>query len=248
MLSYESTWMDVAAAKPKGAVIGIGAIEQHGPHLPLNVDCLSADDLARGIAEAMDWLLLPTMPYGCSSEHMDFPGTITLRSETLVSFFKDLAASLQHHGITQLAVVSGHGGNWFLKMMAREMNFQNGKMRVFVINTDKWFYPVVQEMTSDKTLHHAGEHETALVMHLRPDLVKGAIPVDDNPDFDFDMLDLVQSRALAKSGHWGFPSKATPEKGRLFLERSLAVALKYLRSRLQLVEMLNGKRNEMEQR
>lgn len=248
MLSYENTWKEIEQAKPEGAVIGIGAIEQHGAHLPLNMDCLSADYLARGIAREFGWYLLPSMPYGASCEHMDFPGTMTLRSETLVSFFRDIADSLRHHGIFKLVVVSGHGGNWFLKMMSREMNYFNRDMRVFIINTDRWFYPVLQELTQDKTLHHAGEHETGIVMHLRPELVKKEIPADDNPDYGFDMLDLVQSRAMAKGGHWGFPSKATAEKGKIFLERGLAAAVAYLRSRLESVAKLNTYESDRQER
>ena len=134
MLSYESTWKEIEKAKPEGAVIGIGAIEQHGSHLPLNMDGLSVDYLARGIAREFGWYLLPPMPYGASCEHMDFPGTMTLRLETLISFFGDIADSLRHHGIFKLAVVFRHGGNWFLKMMSREMNYFKRAMRVFMIN------------------------------------------------------------------------------------------------------------------
>ena len=104
-----------------------------------------------------------------------------------------------------------------------------------MINTDRWFYPVLQELTKDNTLHHAGEHETAIVEHLRPELLKGELPEDENPDYGFDMLDLVQSRLLVSNGHWGFPSKATREKGRTFLGKGLEAAIQYLRSRLQLV-------------
>ncbi len=240
MLSYESTWQQVEEARPEGAVIGIGATEQHGPHLPLNMDCLSAEYLACGIAEAMDWYHLPTLSISASGEHMDFPGTLTLRSETLIAVFRDIVESLRHHGIRRLAIVSGHGGNWFLKMMVREFNLENPGTTVFLINTDRWFYPVLQEMTDDVTLHHAGEHETGIVMHLRPDLVVGPVPEDDSPDYGFDVLDLVQSRRLAVQGHWGYPSKASAENGRRFLERALEISVEYLRSRLDLVEELGG--------
>lgn len=239
LLSYESTWKQVEDARPAGAVIGIGAIEQHGTHLPLHMDCLSADYLARGIARELGWYLLPTMPYGASCEHMAFPGTVTLRSETLIAVFRDIADSLKRHGIPRLAIVSGHGGNWFLKMMSREMNYANPEMSVFVVHTDRWFYPVLQELTRDATLHHAGEHETGIVMHLRPDLVQPEIPADDNPEYGFDLLDLVQSRRMARGGHWGYPSKATAEKGRVFLEKGLAAAVAYLRSRISQVAELN---------
>ena len=183
MLSYESTWKEIEEARPDGAVIGIGANEQHGPHLPLNMDCLSAEYLARGVAEAFDWYQLPTLPIGASAEHMGFAGTLTLRSETLIAVFTDIVDCLERHGITKLAIVSGHGGNWFLKMMTRELNYENLGVTIFLVNTDRWFYPVLQELTQDQTLHHAGELETSVVMYLRPDLVKPVEVPDDSPDY-----------------------------------------------------------------
>lgn len=239
MLSYESTWKEIETAQPDGAVIGIGAIEQHGPHLPLNMDCLSAEYLARGIAEEFGWYMLPTLPIGASAEHMAFPGTLTLRSETLIAVFSDILESVKHHGITKLTIVSGHGGNWFLKMMVRELNFRQSGFTTFLVNTDRWFYPVLLEMTEDTSLHHAGEHETGVVMHLRPDLVKPGPHEDCNPDYEFDLLDLIQSRQLVPTGVWGFASKATPEKGKEFLEKGLQAAVAYIRSRIALVERLN---------
>ena len=129
-LGYESTWKQVEAARPQGAVVGIGATEQHGPHLPLNMDCLSAEYLAGGIAKAMDWFLLPTLPIGASREHMAFPGTLTLRTETFLAIFRDIVDSVVHHGIDKLAIVSGHGGNWFLKAMVRELNLERSDITI----------------------------------------------------------------------------------------------------------------------
>lgn len=240
MLSYESTWKEIEDARPDGAVIGIGATEQHGPHLPLNMDCLSAEFLARGIAREFGWYMLPTLPVGASAEHMAFAGTLTLRSETLVAVFSDILDSVKRHGITKLTIVSGHGGNWFLKMMVRELNFREPDFTTFLVNTDRWFYPVLQKMAEDASLHHAGEHETGVVMYLRPDLVKSPMAQDCNPDYEFDLLDLVQSRKLVATGVWGFPSKATAEKGREFLEGGLEAAIAYIRSRLDLVDRLGG--------
>jgi creatinine amidohydrolase/Fe(II)-dependent formamide hydrolase-like protein len=68
--------------------------------------------------------------------------------------------------------------------------------------------------------------------------VRKDVPPDDNPGYEFDMLDLVQSRALAGEGHWGFPSKATAEKGKVFLEKGLKASIDYLRSRVRLADEL----------
>jgi len=116
ILLEEMTWPEVAeaiAADRKTVVVAVGAIEQHGPHLPLLVDAARGDRLAVEVAARLgDALVAPTIRVGCSEHHMGFPGTITLRRHTLEAICLDYAVSLARHGFTRICFVPSHGGNF----------------------------------------------------------------------------------------------------------------------------------------
>jgi creatinine amidohydrolase len=94
------------------ALIPVGSMEQHGPHLPFSVDILAssriAEDLEKRIPEI---LLLPPLWAGVSAHHMDFPGSITLRAKVFIELLHDICASLHHHGFRRMVLLNGHGGN-----------------------------------------------------------------------------------------------------------------------------------------
>jgi creatinine amidohydrolase len=110
------TWPDVEAALARGvrtAVLPCGAIEQHGPHLPLRVDAEHAAALGVEVARRLgDALVAPVVRVGCSDHHMDFPGTLSLRRETFEAVHVDLCHALAHHGFTRVCCFSAHGGNF----------------------------------------------------------------------------------------------------------------------------------------
>lgn len=112
----EMTWPEVGEAIAAGrttVVIAVGAVEQHGPHLPLLVDAARGDRLAVEVADRLgDALVAPTIRVGCSEHHMGFPGTISLKRETLEAVCLDYAVSLARHGFTRLCFVPSHGGNF----------------------------------------------------------------------------------------------------------------------------------------
>ena len=96
------------------ALLPVGAIEQHGPHLPLDVDAFDAAYLARKVAEACSNpkpLVLPLIPYGVSYHHQDFAGTLAIQPDTLSNLVYDVGMSVARWGITKLIIVNGHGGN-----------------------------------------------------------------------------------------------------------------------------------------
>lgn len=106
---------EIRAAIANGArtvVVPCGAVEQHGPHLPLSVDADHAGELAVRLAERLDALVAPTIEVGCSEHHMSFPGTLSIRPSTLAAVYTDLCMSLARHGFTRLLIFSAHMGNY----------------------------------------------------------------------------------------------------------------------------------------
>ena len=173
------TWSEVAALdKREGVVIlPIGAVEQHGHHLPLLTDTLIVNRMLDAALAALPddvaaWVL-PTLPYGKSNEHTGFPGTVSLRAETLMAVLHDIARSLADAGFRRLAFLNGHGGNnALLEMMAREIRAATGLL-CFCLQPALFMDPPFPISDQERRLgFHGGELETSLLRSIAPDLVQ----------------------------------------------------------------------------
>jgi len=115
-LLEEMTWPEVEEVLAAGratVVVAVGAVEQHGPHLPLLVDAARGDRLALEVAERLgDAVVAPTIRVGCSEHHMGFAGTVSLRRNTLEAICLDYTVSLARHGFQRICFVPSHGGNF----------------------------------------------------------------------------------------------------------------------------------------
>ena len=127
---YEKlTWPEINDAVDFGKVciIPIGAVEQHGPHLPLDVDLVCPTGIANGAGResAEKILVLPTIPYGYTGHVMDFPGTVNTHFETFISGVLDVTKSLAYHGFKKIVLLNGHGSNMpNLDLVARRTNLE----------------------------------------------------------------------------------------------------------------------------
>src|SRR5919107_1108565 len=109
------TWPEVKVELENGrdtVVVAFGATEQHGPHMPLATDALIGDELARAVAERLGAFVAPTVRVGCSSHHLDFPGTLSLEDETFHAIVRDIVASLARGGFRRVVLLPTHGGNF----------------------------------------------------------------------------------------------------------------------------------------
>jgi len=225
MLTVENTWKEVQEANVDTAILPVGAVEQHGHHLPLGTDWYMADGFCRKLAERLgNVLLLPAVPYGCSVEHMAFPGTVTLRPATLAAIVEDIIDSLAHHGIRYVIVHSSHGGNWIVKPTLREINFRRKDVTVL------WYNGALaddgEEIPQDI---HSGANETGGMLLLHPELVKDHDSQPDSPGFvGNEFNDYVGYDKTTKTGAWGRPAKADVEATRQRVDEVLNHSVRYI--------------------
>lgn len=185
LLLEEMTWPEVEAALADGyrsVVVAVGAIEQHGPHLPLLVDAARGDRLALEVARRLgDALVGPTIRVGCSEHHMGFRGTISLGENTLKAVCLDYVTSLARHGFRTVYLVPSHGGNFApLAAMLEELRAAGAPECEVRAYTDLLEFVglwegAVREVAPELTRRvggHADIAESSEMLCIRPDLVR----------------------------------------------------------------------------
>nr|WP_208115953.1 creatininase family protein [Labedaea rhizosphaerae] len=206
-----TTSTEVAAVRPAVAVLPIGSFEQHGAILPLATDTVVACAVADAIAAAYPVLRLPPITISCSHEHAGWPGTVSISATTLAAVVTDIAASLRESGVDKLVLVNGHGGNYVLGNVVQE---SRGAMALFPTEVD-WLRARAEggvETGPDLDMH-AGELETSLLLHARPELVDPQYAEHDHLAPDRNLLLTLGMAAYTESGVVGRPSLASAAKG-----------------------------------
>ena len=175
----ELTCSDVEAAEmaAQTVVLPVAAIEQHGSHLPLGTDAFIAEGyLARVVARAppdLEALFLPVQTIGCSVEHGDFRGTLSLTARVALEAWGGLVDAVARTGCRKLIVISSHGGNSSpIDILAQEARAKHG-MLVVVASWQRFGYPSGLFSAAERAHGiHGGQIETALMLAFRPDLVR----------------------------------------------------------------------------
>lgn len=211
-------------------VLPLGAVEQHGPHLPLATDRLVAEHLcARLDAELGDGVLtLPPVAVGHSEHHRGFRGTLSVRHNTLLDQINDIGTCVLEDGFRNLVLLNAHGGNEGIAQVALEQLGARWPGRRIVRTT--WWRVAAEELTAISEtapggVGHACELETSVLLFAYPDLVDlAAAPVRTNePAFAWDTADMLRpSNAtlyrsfadIAETGVFGEPRAATAQKGK----------------------------------
>jgi len=213
----------------------IGAIEQHGPHLPFNTDFVIADESARALVkrhgEQLDLWLLPTIAYSKSDEHSWSDGTIWMSSQTMLAMLDDLGQCLARLPAARLVFLNAHGGNSsLLNVACRDLRRRHG-LSTFLLHP---FVPPDQGGESAPNEAglgiHGGHLETSLMLHLRPDLVDLSAASPNLPE------QLLTNRFIrfggvgsfgwlsddfGPDGHVGDPTSANAEDGRVAFDAAI---------------------------
>ena len=236
---YEKlTWPEInlAVEQRKVVVLPVGSVEQHGHHLPLDVDFKLASSVcyAAGERSPEDMLVLPPVQYGYCHHVMDFPGTINVQPTTFVNVLLDITRSVAYHGFKKIVLVNGHGSNHpLVEQAGRQTNLQTDALCC----TLSWWQLVAEVWNTEIResgfggCAHACELETSMYLHLdeagvRKDRVKGALPdhITQIPGSkDWTQVDLTLGAGPAsiiswtsgysETGSFGAPELATVEKG-----------------------------------
>jgi len=206
------------------ALLPVGAIEQHGPHLPLDTDAWDAERMCDDVALACSSprpIVLPGIPYGVSYHHDDFPGTMSVGPDALAKMVHDVGLAAARNGITKLLIINGHGGNSAaLHFAAQLINRDTGIFTA--VDTGESSDTDIDALTETPNDVHAGEIETSTTLALRPELVNMSQAVTCIPRFSNEYLDFTSKRGIgwyahtkniSESGVLGDPTKASREKG-----------------------------------
>lgn len=230
----EMTWPEIQEALKtvEIAIIPVGAHEQHGPHMTESCDAVLAEAMASKLAERMHpkALVTPTVPMGISPHHMNFPGTITLRPETLLSVLRDMVESLKRHGIRRVLFMNGHGGNQSLLNTACATLSQELEVECYFAKTTASAKGAISRHVHSKLYGHSCEREISEAMYLAPQLIRQdkLVKGDINHGGRWEALrpgNAIQGYytydEMTHNGNIGDATKASLEAGQEIVEEAL---------------------------
>jgi creatinine amidohydrolase len=242
---FEMTRPQVEQAIAAGVdtvIVTFGSTEQHGLHLPLGTDSIWGEELGDRVARALgDALLVPGVRIGCSEHHMAFAGSLTLRLETFIQVVADVCHSLAKHGFRHIVLIPTHGGNFTPLAKAAEairpelpetnliaftdlMGFMDDVFRVGKA------HGVMPEQAGG----HAGEHETSLMLAIRPELVDMA---QAQPGYVGDHLSIAPIvfekgfKAVTENGVLGDPRGGSTSNGEAYLSAMTELLVRFIEAK-----------------
>lgn len=226
MEMFKRTIDEISEINPEVAIIPVGSVEQHGPHLPIMTDWAIASELGRRIAKEMNAFLLPALPISTCREHMGKKGSVWMEPTTFYQMMCDIIMSLKTQGFKKVGILSAHGGIFITTPLVRDLNARfNPELQVAIVSVDTLNTALAKENILETSELHAGEGETSHMLAIAPETVHMDKAVDFVPDVPRAYLSYGSIFRASPSGVWGEPSKATAEKGEKLLEAETKIAV-----------------------
>jgi creatinine amidohydrolase len=225
---------DAIAAGRDTVVFALGATEQHGPHLPLATDALLGDHLALLIADRLDAFAGPTVRVGCSSHHLEFPGTLSVDDATFHGVVHGLIRSAARGGFARIVLIPTHGGNFAPLGAALESLEPDPGIQVSALTDVRVLLAIAQTGEQEFGVPmasgglHAGEWETSLLMAARPDLVhsdRGEPGYTGDLDTALGAVFGQGVHAIAANGVIGDPADASVTHGQRYWDEVVEIVL-----------------------
>lgn len=213
---FDPNLRKIIKKKKQIAVIPVGSMEQHGPHLPISTDSDLVTEISRQLSEKKNFLLMPTITYGVSFEHAPF-FNLSIKESTLRAILIDLCTSLFANNIKTVFVINGHYGNLkSLKNIDEKLRkLSKNKLKVFTLSY--WHF-------MEREFDHAGFVETSLMLALskkvKLKLAKKGLVIDGMKQQQISNLERLAAKSfpkVTKNGIWGDPRRATKREGQAIL-------------------------------
>lgn len=230
------TWeeMNEAIEMQKVVILPTGSTEQHGPHLPLDVDLFLVEsvclEVGRRVPDGV--LVLPPIAYGLNLHHIDFPGTIHIEPEVFIAFCLSITKSVAYHGFEKILLVNGHGSNTPLVDIVARKTVLSTHSLCSAVNYFSLAAEPFNEVRETEVMAHSDEFETSLYLYLAPERVRmDRAMADDDVKGNYVSSDSTPNYPVRFNDIWGRwtnlgvhgdPTAATADKGRIIFEAAVS--------------------------
>lgn len=227
---YTMTSEELAASGTDLAILAVGSLEQHGPHLPLMTDWAIATELGLRVGKAMGAYVLPALPISTNREQMGSKGSVWMEPLTFYQMMTDIILSLKLQGFKRVGLLQCHGGIFIMTPLLRDLNAKNNPdLQVALFDTCSVLGKLYQEgVIQTNTELHAGEVETSQMLAIAPETVHMDKAQDFVPTIPRPYLSYGSLLQASPSGVWGEPTKATARKGEEIFARLTELAVEEL--------------------
>lgn len=232
---YWNTADEIMNTNPEIAIIPVGSVEQHGPHLPVMTDWAIATEIGNRVAKKMNAFLVPALPISTCREQMGKKGSVWMEPITFYYMMNDIVLSLKEQGFKKVGILPCHGGIFIMTPLVRDLNAKfNPDLMVAVSAIDNHYPQLYREgLYETEGELHAGEIETSQMLAIAPETVRREKAEDYVPEIPRSYLSYGSIFRASPSGVWGTPTKASAQKGEILLERSADIAVDELRKAFQ---------------